>query len=183
MASVSSSARPHIGRVDIWSTDRMPVDNSEASAASQKAGLVKRYNYVGSGQGTVVRITEFAPGAPKFMPRTETSVTRFCDSAVARMRSGARRRQDGAHEDGRCRCAALHAWVNNGAAPSVFAFILIDADRSPWPGKASRPSIRPRKLRIGRLYPASRSARGNPPDVPQIGQDRLLAVFEYCDQR
>ena len=34
--------------------------------------LIVRHNYVGSGQGTVIRITEFAPGAPKFMHRTET---------------------------------------------------------------------------------------------------------------
>src|SRR5437868_11264616 len=50
----------------------MPVDNSEAAAAAQRKGFVVRHNYVGSGQGSVVRITEFAPGAPKFMHRTET---------------------------------------------------------------------------------------------------------------
>src|SRR6476659_122549 len=68
-----SPTRPGISRCEIWSTDKMPVDNSEgAAAAAQKKGFVVRHNYVGSGQGTVVRITEFAPGAPKFMHRTET---------------------------------------------------------------------------------------------------------------
>ncbi len=50
----------------------MPVDLSDAAAEKQQQGFVVRHNYVGSGQGTVVRIVEFAPGAPKFMHRTET---------------------------------------------------------------------------------------------------------------
>ena len=65
--------RPHIAGCEIWSTDKMPVDNaSDKSEAAQRAGFVKRYNYVGTGQGTVIRVTEFAPGAPKIMHRTET---------------------------------------------------------------------------------------------------------------
>src|SRR5216683_989831 len=72
IAGTSAPARPYISRVEIWSADQMPVDNSEAAAAAQKKGFVVRHNYVGSGQGNVVRITEFAPGAPKFMHRTET---------------------------------------------------------------------------------------------------------------
>jgi hypothetical protein len=70
--AVSRLGRPHIAGCEIWSTDKMPVDNSEATDAAQRGGFVTRYNYVGSGQGTVIRITEFAPGAPKFMHRTET---------------------------------------------------------------------------------------------------------------
>ena len=48
------------------------MDISDAAAAKQQQGFVVRHNYVGSGQGTVVRVVEFAPGAPKFMHRTET---------------------------------------------------------------------------------------------------------------
>src|SRR5438034_11419305 len=66
MTGASAPARPYISRCEIWSTDKMPVDNSEAAAAAQQKGFVVRHNYVGSGQGSVVRITEFAPGAPKF---------------------------------------------------------------------------------------------------------------------
>ncbi|MGH8635207.1 MAG: hypothetical protein ACRET7_13905 [Burkholderiales bacterium] len=40
----------------------MPVDNSEAAGAAQRTGFVKRYNYVGTGEGTTFRITEWAPG-------------------------------------------------------------------------------------------------------------------------
>jgi hypothetical protein len=43
----------------------------EADAA-QRAGFVKKYNFVGSGQGTVVRIVEWAPGHAMFPHRTET---------------------------------------------------------------------------------------------------------------
>ena len=72
LAAVPRLNRPHISGCEIWSTDQMPVDNSAASDAPQRAGFVKRYNYVGTGQGTVIRVTEFALGAPKFMHRTET---------------------------------------------------------------------------------------------------------------
>ena len=73
LPAVSRLGRPHIAGCEIWSTDKMPVDNtSDEAEAAQRAGFVKRYNYVGTGQGTVIRITEFAPGAPKFMHRTET---------------------------------------------------------------------------------------------------------------
>src|SRR5262245_47389121 len=55
MTGVSAPSRPYISRCEIWSTDAMPVDNSESAAAdAQRAGFVKRYNYVGTGQGTVV---------------------------------------------------------------------------------------------------------------------------------
>ena len=73
LPAVPRLGRPHIAGCEIWSTDKMPVDNSSHEAeVAQRAGFVKRYNYVGTGQGTVIRITEFAPGAPKFMHRTET---------------------------------------------------------------------------------------------------------------
>ena len=126
--AIESPTRPGISRVEVWSTDAMPVDNSEESDAAQRAGFVKRYNYVGTGQGTVIRITEFAPGAPKFMHRTETVdyallLSGECDleldsGEIVRMKPGDIVVQRG----------TMHAWVNNGSVPAVFAFILIDAD-------------------------------------------------------
>ena len=129
IAGTSAAARPHISRVEIWSTDTMPVDNSEGPAGdAQRAGFVKRYNYVGTGQGTVVRVTEFAPGAPKFMHRTETvdyaillkgeCDLELDDGKTVRMKPG-----DIAVQRG-----TMHAWVNNGSEACVFAFVLIDAD-------------------------------------------------------
>ena len=138
LQAVSRLGRPHIAGCEIWSTDKMPVDNSEESDAPQRAGFVRRYNYVGTGQGTVIRITEFAPGAPKFMHRTETVdyallLSGECDleldsGEVVHMKPGDIVLQRG----------TMHAWVNNGQAPAVFAFILIDAD----PAKAVGQELR-----------------------------------------
>jgi quercetin dioxygenase-like cupin family protein len=127
LAGVAAPTRPYISRVEIWSTDRMPVDNSDASEAAQRNGLVTRHNYVGSGQGSVVRITEFAPGAPKFMHRTET-----VDYAILLKGECDLELDDGAtihltEGDIVVQRGTMHAWVNNGTVPCVFAFILIDA--------------------------------------------------------
>jgi hypothetical protein len=50
----------------------MPVDNSMEAEAAQRAGFVKKYNFVGNGQGTVVRIVEWVPGHAIFPHRTQT---------------------------------------------------------------------------------------------------------------
>jgi quercetin dioxygenase-like cupin family protein len=139
MPGQQSPARPYISRCEIWSTDSMPVDNSEGAAGdAQRAGFVKRYNYVGSGEGSVIRVTEFAPGAPKFMHRTETVdyallLSGECDleldsGEIVHMKPGDIVVQRG----------TMHAWVNNGTAPAVFAFILIDADPAEVAGQELR---------------------------------------------
>jgi quercetin dioxygenase-like cupin family protein len=139
LAAVPRLGRPRISGCEIWSTDQMPVDNtSDAAEAAQRAGFVKRYNYVGTGEGTVIRITEFAPGAPKFMHRTETIdyallLSGECDleldsGEIVHMKPG-----DIAVQRG-----TMHAWVNNGSVPAVFAFILIDPD----PAKAASQELR-----------------------------------------
>jgi quercetin dioxygenase-like cupin family protein len=135
MNGVSAPARPYISRCEIWSTDTMPVDNSEEAAAAQKKGFVVRHNYVGSGQGTVVRITEFAPGAPKFMHRTET-----VDYAILLKGECDLELDDGktvhlTQGDIVVQRGTMHAWVNNGSQPCTFAFILIDADPVEVAGK------------------------------------------------
>lgn len=129
MVGASAPARPYISRCEIWSTDTMPVDNSEGAAAeAQRKGFVVRHNYVGSGQGSVVRITEFAPGAPKFMHRTETVdyailLSGECDLELDDGKTVHLTQGDVVVQRG-----TMHAWVNNGSVPCVFAFILIDAE-------------------------------------------------------
>ncbi len=128
MAGTSAPNRPYISRVEIWSADTMPVDNSEAAAAAQKKGFVVRHNYVGSGHGNVVRITEFAPGAPKFMHRTETLdyailLSGECDLELDDGKTVHLKQGDIVVQRG-----TMHAWVNNGFTPCTFAFILIDAN-------------------------------------------------------
>ncbi|HEY7577638.1 MAG TPA: hypothetical protein VH855_08575 [Acetobacteraceae bacterium] len=106
MTGTTRPGRSGIARCEIWSTRQMPVDNSDTAAAEQRKGFVARHNFVGSGQGTVVRITEFAPGSPKFMHRTETLdyailLSGECDLELDDGKTGApcpRRR----------RCAARH---------------------------------------------------------------------------
>ena len=128
LPAVSRLGRPHIAGCEIWSTDRMPADNSEAAEAAQRKGFVTRYNYVGTGQGTVIRITEFAPGAPKFMHRTENFdyallLSGECDLELDSGELAHLKPADIVVQRG-----TMHAWVNNGSQPCVFAFILIDAD-------------------------------------------------------
>ncbi len=127
------TAVPRLGHTDIigseiWSTDRMPVDNSsEESYAAQRKGFVTRYNYVGTGQGTVIRIDEFAPGAERLTHRTETidyviMLSGECDlqldgGEVVHLKPG----------DVVIQRGTKHTWVNNGPAPCVMAAVLIDA--------------------------------------------------------
>ena len=134
----SRAGRAGIQGCEIWSTDRMPVDNSDAAAVAQREGLVKRYNYVGSGQGTVVRITEFAPGSPKFMHRTETVdyailLSGECDLELDDGKTVHMTQGDVVVQRG-----TMHAWVNNGTQPCVFAFILIDAEPVSVAGQSLR---------------------------------------------
>src|SRR5258707_4858478 len=60
---------------ELWSTDQMPVDNSPAADAAQRAGFVKHLipNYVGTGGGTLLRIYEIALGAARFAHLPETA--------------------------------------------------------------------------------------------------------------
>ena len=126
LAGTSAAGRAGISRVDVWSTDKMPIDNSDAAAELQRKGFVVRHNYVGSGQGSVCRVVEFAPGGAKFMHRTETLDYAIClkgecdleldDGRTVPMKAGDICVQRG----------TMHAWVAKGSEPAVFAFVLID---------------------------------------------------------
>jgi quercetin dioxygenase-like cupin family protein len=123
----SRPGRPEMLRCEIWSTDQMPVDNSEAAGGAQREGFVKRYNYVGSGQGSVIRVLQIMPGAPKFMHRTETLdyailLSGECDLELDDGKMVPMKAGDICVQRG-----TMHAWVNNSAAPCVFAFVLLDA--------------------------------------------------------
>jgi len=116
----------------------MPVDNSAAAAAAQRAGFIKQYNYVGSGEGSVFRITEWAPGHARFTHRTETvdyvillSGEIDCeldDGEVVHMKPG----------DVLVQRGTIHTWVNKGSVPAVTAFILLDAKPDKVNGKELR---------------------------------------------
>ena len=137
VAGASRPGRLDLVRCEIWSSDKMPVDNSSAAAeAAQRAGFVKRYNYVGTGQGTVVRFLQIMPGAPKFMHRTETLdygilMSGECDLELDDGKTVHMKAGDICIQRG-----TMHAWVNNGTEPCVFAFVLIDADPVTVAGKS-----------------------------------------------
>jgi uncharacterized cupin superfamily protein len=116
-----------ISGAEIWSTDQMPIDNSAAADAAQRAGFVKHTNYVGDGGGTTFRINEWAPGHARFTHRTETldyaivlsgEIDRELENGEAvHLKSG----------DVMIQRGTIHTWVNKGSVPAITAFILIDA--------------------------------------------------------
>ena len=118
----------HITGVEVWSADGMPVDISDAAEPAQRKGHVIRHNYVGSGQGNVVRVVSFAPGGPPFMHRTETLdyailLDGECDLELDDGKTVSMKTGDICVQRG-----TMHAWVNNSGKPCTFAFVLIDAD-------------------------------------------------------
>lgn len=138
LTAVSRRIGANITGCEIWSTDRMPVDNSEAAAAAQRAGFVKRYNYVGTGEGTTFRITEWAPGHARFTHRTETVDYAILlsgeidleleNGVVVHMKPG----------DVVVQRGTTHTWINRGSVPAVTAFILIDASPAEVNGELLR---------------------------------------------
>jgi len=125
---------------ELWSTDQMPVDNSAAADAAQRAGFVKHKipNYVGTGGGTTFRIDEIAPGAARFTHRTETvdyciqlSGELDCElesGEVVHLKAG----------DVFINRGGLHTWVNNGSVPSLGAAVMVDAKPVEVGGKELR---------------------------------------------
>jgi quercetin dioxygenase-like cupin family protein len=136
LAGRARAGRAGISGCEIWSSDAMPVDHDGAGA--QRQGFVKRYNYVGTGQGTVVRITQLEPDGQKFMHRTET-----LDYAILLQGACDLELDDGktvhlTAGDVVVQRGTMHAWVNHGPGPCVFAFILIDAKPAVAGGAALR---------------------------------------------
>jgi len=130
---------------ELWSTDQMPIDNSAAADAAQRAGLVKHNNYVGTGGGTTFRIDELAPGNARFTHRTET--VDYCiqlsgeveceleSGEVVHLKAG----------DVFINRGGLHTWVNRGSVPSVGAAVMIDAKPVEVDGKELRTVYPPRQ--------------------------------------
>jgi hypothetical protein len=128
LTAVSRGGVAGISGCEISSTDRMPVDNSTAADATQRAGFVpQNSNYVGTGGGTLIRIDEWAPGCARFTHRTETldyiimlsgEIDLELDSGeVAHLKSG----------DVLLNRGMIHTCVNKGSVSAVMAVIMIDA--------------------------------------------------------
>src|SRR5262249_37024647 len=106
----------------------MPIDNSDAAAELQRKGFVVHHNYVGSGQGSVCRVVEFAPGGSKFMHRTETLDYAICLKGECDLELDDGRTVPMKVVDICVQRGTMHAWVAKGSEPAVFAFVLIDAE-------------------------------------------------------
>ena len=110
----------------LWATDRMPVDNSDATLDDQREGSMS--TIVGSGRGTVLRIGVLAAGARSPMHRTQSLDYGIClqgecdlvldGGEVVTLTAGDVVIQRGTN----------HAWHNRSSAPCRFAWILVDAD-------------------------------------------------------
>jgi uncharacterized cupin superfamily protein len=123
---------------EMWSTDQMPVDNSAAAEAAQRAGFVKHGNYVGTGGGTTFRIDELLPGNARFTHRTETVdyTIQLSGEVDCELESG-----EVVHlkpGDVLIQRGGLHTWVNNGTVPAVGAAVMVDAKPVEVNGKELR---------------------------------------------
>jgi quercetin dioxygenase-like cupin family protein len=141
LTAVSRGLGAGISGCEMWSTNRMPIDNSAAADAAQRTGFVSHYihaNYVGTGAGTTFRINEFAPGHARFTHRTETAdyvvvLSGMIDmelenDEVIHLKPG----------DVVVQRGTVHTWVNRGSVAAVTAFILMDATPAEVAGKQLR---------------------------------------------
>jgi uncharacterized cupin superfamily protein len=132
LTAVSRGIGDKVAGCEVWSTNRMPVDNSALAETAQRAGFVRRdvdphNNYVRTGGGTLIRIIEWSPGHPKFTHRTETTdyiiilsgeIDLQCDAdEVVHLKAG----------DVLVQRGGMHTWLNKGTVPAVMAAVLIDA--------------------------------------------------------
>lgn len=138
--------RQQLTGCEIWSTDRMPVDNSPEAEADQKSGFVYgarnsefgTNNYVRTGGGTLLRIDEWAPGVPPFRHRTETvdyvvilsgEIDLELDGdEVVHLKAGDTLVQRG----------GIHTWMNRGTVPAVMVVVETDATPVEAGGKVLR---------------------------------------------
>jgi uncharacterized cupin superfamily protein len=129
LPAVSRGVGANIFGCEMWSTNRMPVDNSASADGAQRDGFIKHNNYVGTGGGTTFRINEWAPGHARFTHRTETmdyvivlagEIDMELDGGeVVHLKAG----------DVVVQRGTIHTWMNRGSVPALTVFILIDAGK------------------------------------------------------
>jgi quercetin dioxygenase-like cupin family protein len=104
----------------IWTTEGFPVNNDgQDDAALRQVGTTLP-------GGTVFRVVEFSPGVQARNHRTDSIDYAVClsgeidmdiDGTMVHFKAG----------DVMVQRGTIHNWINNGTAPCVIAFILIDA--------------------------------------------------------
>ncbi len=128
--AVSRGVGRNITGSEMWSTDSMPVDNSVDAEIKQRKGYIKvynDYNYVGSGQGTAFRITNWEPGHALFTHRTQTTDYDIVLSGEIDLELEEGQAVHLKAGDVVVLRGCTHTWINRSDKPAVTAFILIDA--------------------------------------------------------
>ena len=115
------SYRPGATIHNIWSTAKFPVDNTTMPDGAKEITATTRAG------GTVFRVIEYAPGVAPRNHRTDS-----IDYAVVMSGEIDMELDDGVNVhlkagDVLVQRGTIHNWINNGAAPCVIAFVLIDA--------------------------------------------------------
>ena len=112
--------RPGAMVAPIWVTEGFPVDNDGSEDAS------KRQVGTTLAGGTVLRVVEFSPGVQARNHRTDLidyaivmsgEIDMEMDGTLIHLHAG----------DVLVQRGTIHNWINNGTAPCVIAFALIDA--------------------------------------------------------
>ena len=131
LSAVSRKQADGIDDVEIWSVDRMPVDNSSREEARQRAGLVRHdevphNNYVHTLGGSVMRIIQWNPGHGTFTHRTETLdyVVILSGEIDIEVDDGVKASLKAS--DVLVQRGGMHTWTNKGTVPCVMAGILVD---------------------------------------------------------
>jgi quercetin dioxygenase-like cupin family protein len=112
--------RPGAMVAPIWTTEKFPIDNDGSEDAAKRP--------VGTTLpgGTVLRVVEFSPGVQSRNHRTDSidyaivmsgEIDMDIDGKLIHLKAG----------DVLVQRGTIHNWINNGTAPCVIAFALIDA--------------------------------------------------------
>ena len=112
--------RPGAKAAAIWTTEGFPVNNDgQDDAGARPVGTTL------SG-GTIFRVVEFSPGVASRNHRTDSidyaivlagEIDMDIDGAMVHLKAG----------DVMVQRGTIHNWINNGKAPCIIAFVLIDA--------------------------------------------------------
>ena len=120
--------RPGAMVAPIWTTEGFPVNNDGHDDAATRA--------VGTtlAGGTILRVVEFSPGVQARNHRTDSidyaiimqgEIDMEMDGSMIHLKAG----------DVLVQRGTIHNWINNGNAPCVIAFALIDAKPATAGGK------------------------------------------------
>lgn len=118
---------PRITGIELWGTATSPVDNSAATLDAQRDGW-QGHTQEAWGQRSKFRIGKFPPGHIAPMHRTESiDYAILMEGECDLLLDGGEARRLNAG-DVVIQRGTMHSWVGRGDKPSVWFFILLDAE-------------------------------------------------------